>query len=92
MKILLKVFIGSLIIFVIFIVYMMLELLVGYTKTKLYNPDIQSKWESVDVLQNEVSFGMIISPFFLLFSFLLMAIICVIIIFFYEKLFRNKVR
>ncbi|QFF97853.1 hypothetical protein PB01_02950 [Psychrobacillus glaciei] len=89
MKIILQAIIGSLLIHLIYIVYTFLG---GYLKTKYYTPDITSTWDNVYVLQNEVAFGMVSSPFFYVFSFLKVAIICAILIFTYEKWFKNKVR
>ncbi|WP_391119806.1 hypothetical protein [Psychrobacillus sp. L3] len=88
MKIILQAIFGSLLIHLIYIVYTVLD---GYLKTKYYTPDISSAWNNVDMLQNEVAFGMVSSPFFYVFSFLRAAIICAIFISFYEKWFKNKV-
>lgn len=88
MRFILKAFIGSILIHLIYIIYTIMD---GYIKTKNYNPDMPSAWDNVDVLQDEVVFGMVISPFFVLFSFLNVSIICAIIIFSYEKLFKKKV-
>lgn len=88
MKIFLQAIIGSLLIHLIYIVYTVLG---GYLKTKYYNPDISSAGDNVYVLQNEVTFGMVGSPFFFVFSFLKVALICAILIFSYEKLIKNKV-
>ncbi|MBA9028842.1 hypothetical protein [Peribacillus huizhouensis] len=65
MKIILQAFIGSVI---IHLVYIVCTMVVGYVKTKYYKPDIASKWDKVDYLQNEVAFGMVISPLFYVFS------------------------
>ncbi|MDI2589152.1 hypothetical protein OR571_19125 [Psychrobacillus sp. NEAU-3TGS] len=88
MKIILQAFIGSIIIHIIYTAYTIMG---GYIKTKYYNPDIPKGWETVDVLQNEVAFGMIISPYFFLYSILSVTVICAIILFAYEKLFKKKV-
>lgn len=60
---------------------------IGYIKTKLYKPEITREWEKVDYLQNEVAFGMVISPLYLVFTFGGTAIICGVIIFLYKKIF-----
>ncbi|MFF2753302.1 hypothetical protein ACFVR1_06040 [Psychrobacillus sp. NPDC058041] len=88
MKIILQAIIGSLLIHLIYIVYTVIG---GYIKTKYYTPDISSTWDNVEVLQNEVAFGMVGSPFFYVFSFLRVAVICAILIFSYEKLIKKKV-
>ena len=85
MKIVLQAFNGSIIIHVI---YIFCTMLVGYLKTKYYQPDISSAWVNVDTLQNEIGFGMIISPFFYLFSLVGIAVICGIIIFSFKKFFN----
>lgn len=87
MRLILKAFISSIVIHLIYIVYTIMD---GYIKTKNYNPDMPSGWDNVEVLQNEVAFGMVISPFFILFSLLKVSIICAIIIISYEKLFKKK--
>lgn len=43
--------------------------LVGYFKTNAYKPDIVVAWDKVEILQNEVVFGKIISSNFALLSF-----------------------
>ncbi|GGA15415.1 hypothetical protein [Psychrobacillus lasiicapitis] len=87
MRIILQAFIGSIMIHLIYTAYTIIN---GYIKTKFYNPDMQNAWETVDVLQNEVAFGMIMSPYFFLYSILILTVICAIILFLYEKLFKNK--
>ncbi|NGY80847.1 hypothetical protein F6Y03_00870 [Bacillus megaterium] len=39
------------------VVYIAATISLGYWKTKMYQPDIASAWESVDQLSNEVVFG-----------------------------------
>ena len=36
--------------------------LVGYIKTSQYKPNIPSEWDNVNTLQNEVAFGIVVSP------------------------------
>ncbi|QEY21664.1 hypothetical protein D0S48_13840 [Psychrobacillus sp. AK 1817] len=85
MKLVMKAFIASVI---IYLVYLVCTIGIGYIKTKFYKPDISSEWESVDYLQNEVAFGMVISPFFFVFSLVGIACICGIIIYLYKKFFN----
>ena len=72
MKIIIQAFIGSIIIHVTYIVGM---LLIGYLKTKFSKPDISTSWDNVVILQNEVVFGRVISPYFALLSFVGVAVI-----------------
>jgi hypothetical protein len=85
MKVVLQAIIGSIAIHVIYIVGMML---VGYIKTKNYIPDIADTWDKVEILQNEVVFGKVISPPFGLFSIAGVAVIFGVIILSYKKLFN----
>ncbi|MDP1419646.1 hypothetical protein Q8G35_14790 [Peribacillus simplex] len=83
MKVVLQAIIGSISIHVIYVVVMML---VGYIKTKNYKPDIESAWDTVATLQNEVEFGSVTPPYFYVLSFLGVSVICGIVILSYEKL------
>jgi len=81
-KLLIQAFIVSI---VIHIVYIFGSIGIGYIKTKLHKPDISGEWEKVDYLQNEVSFGMAGSPFFSVFTFWGIALICGVVIYLYNK-------
>ncbi|MFJ5752045.1 hypothetical protein AB1L16_20905 [Peribacillus frigoritolerans] len=83
MKVVLQAIIGSISIHVIYLVVMML---VGYIKTKNYKPDIESAWDKVETLQNEVVFVGVTPPHFYVLSFLGLSVICGIVILSYEKL------
>lgn len=83
MRIVLQAIICSVIIHVI---YFASIFLVGYIKASYYKPTIASEWDSVDPLQNEIAFGMVISPDFFLLTFIGVAAICGIIIFLYKRL------
>lgn len=85
MRIVLQAIFGSIIIHVL---YFTGTLLTGYIQTKLYEPDFTGAWGRVDTLQNEVGFGMVISPSFFLLTFLGGTVICGILLFFYKK-FRS---
>ena len=82
LKIIIQALIGSIIIHV---TYIFGTLLIGYIKTKFYKPDISTSWDNVEILQNEVAFGRVISPYFALLSFVGVAVICGIILFIYKK-------
>ncbi|MED3562023.1 hypothetical protein [Bacillus xiapuensis] len=84
MKIVMQAIIGSII---IHIAYFVTVFLVGYIKTSLYKPNIQSEWDNLNTLQNEVAFGMTVSPVFIILTLVGVAVICGIIIYFYKKLF-----
>lgn len=82
MKLFIQAAIGSIAIHFIYFVGM---LLIGYIKTMNYTPDIEGSWESVDMLQNEVAFGMTGSPFFFLFTFIGVTLFCQLVIVLYRK-------
>jgi menaquinol-cytochrome c reductase cytochrome b subunit len=56
-------------------------MVIGYIKTKRYVPDIDSAWERIDKLQNEVKFERTVSPAVYLISFVGVTIISGLIIF-----------
>ncbi|NHM34036.1 hypothetical protein [Neobacillus terrae] len=64
MKLMIQAFIASVI---IHLIYFVCTVGLGFIKTKFYKPNIYSKWEKIEHLQNEVAFGMAISPFSLCF-------------------------
>ncbi|MFA9560153.1 hypothetical protein ACERII_22820 [Evansella sp. AB-rgal1] len=70
---------------IIHVVYISSIIFVGYIKTRNYVPDIASSYESVEYLQNEVTFGVVFSPFFFLFTFVGVAAICGCILYFYKN-------
>ena len=72
---------------IIHLLYIVGSIGVGYIKTKNYEPDITGKWDSVNYLQNEVSFGFVISPLFYIYTFIGTAVICGLLIFLYKKAF-----
>ncbi|MEB1807107.1 MAG: hypothetical protein LPK26_07375 [Bacillaceae bacterium] len=67
MKLLVKSIIVSL---VIHAFYFIGQIVYGLMLTKSYVPDIVDSYESVTYLQNEVTFGYIISPIFFIGSFI----------------------
>ncbi|KUP04932.1 membrane protein [Bacillus coahuilensis p1.1.43] len=82
-----KTIIQSLVIsFVIHLIYIIGTVVVGYIKTRNYNPDIENKWGNIETVQNEVAFGMVGSPLFFLFTFIGVAVICGLIIIFNGKI------
>lgn len=70
---------------IIHIVYIAGIILVGYIKTKNYVPDIASNYENVMYLQNEVTFGVIFSPFYFVLTFVGVTAICGLILFFFKN-------
>ncbi|MFC0562167.1 hypothetical protein [Halalkalibacter alkalisediminis] len=75
---------------VIHLIYIFGTFIVGYIKTRNYKPDIVNKWEKVETLQNEVAFGVVVSPLFFLITFIGVALICGLIIISYEKIVGSK--
>ncbi len=71
---------------VIHFLYFAGVLLVGYIKTKNYQPDVKGAWDQVDTLQTQVAFGYTGSPFLFLFTFLAVAMITGMIIFSFKKI------
>jgi hypothetical protein len=87
MKTILQAFIASLIVHIIYISGMML---VGFIKTKNYQPDIAGAWGNIEMLQNEVAIGYTYSPVFYLFSILGLTVVCGIVLFLYRRFIRLK--
>ncbi|MHA6260049.1 hypothetical protein ACXYMX_09040 [Sporosarcina sp. CAU 1771] len=85
MKLVIQAFIVSI---VIHLVYIFGSIGIGYIKTKFYKPQISGEWERVDYLQNEVSFGMVDPPFYLVFTLFGIALIYGVIIYL-NKNFRS---
>ena len=83
MKIVIQALIASVVIHLVYVIY---TIGIGFIQTMLYKPDISRQWEEVNYLQNEVAFGMVGSPIFLVFTFIGTALICGIFI----KLFQLK--
>jgi L-asparagine transporter-like permease len=71
--------------FVIHFIYIVGVLVVGYLQTRNYKSDIENAWDNVGVLQNEVAFGVIGSPFILLYTFIGVALISGLTFFLYSK-------
>lgn len=76
--------------FIIHIIYFSLTLIVSYLQTRNYNPSIANGWTEVEMPQNEVVFGTVGSPFFMLLSFIGVALISVFFIFFFGKVIHLK--
>ncbi|WP_260983553.1 hypothetical protein [Cytobacillus oceanisediminis] len=74
--------------FIIHLLYLTGGMLVGYIKTKIYEPDVEGSWGQVDMLQTQVAFGYTGSPLMFLFTFLAIALISGIILFAYKKFTR----
>lgn len=70
---------------IIHIIYLALTLIVGYLQTRNYNPSIANGWTEVEMLQNEVAFGTVESPLFMLYSFLGVSMISAFFIFLFKK-------
>lgn len=75
--------------FVIHFLYIAGMLLSGYKQTKNYTPEIQRAWNNVVVLQNEVAFGMIGSPFILMYTFIGAALIFGLVFSLYNKIKKD---
>jgi hypothetical protein len=73
---------------IIHLLYLAGGMLVGFIKTKNYEPDVEGAWDQVDMLQTQVAFGYTASPFMLLLTFLAIALISGIIISSYKKFIR----
>jgi hypothetical protein len=83
MKTVLQAVIASIILHIIYILSIRG---IGYIKTIYYKPDMQGE---VYLLQNEVAFGTVISPYAYIISLLGVSIICASIIFLYKKIKRR---
>lgn len=84
MSTLVQAIIGSVI---IHLTYFLVTLVIGYIKTKRYVPDIDSAWDRVNKLPNEVEFGRTVSPVFYFGSFAGVTVICSLIIFVLKEFF-----
>lgn len=67
-------------------IYFLGMLLTGYIQTINYTPDMKDSWETVDTLQNEVTFGMTVSPFIFIFTFIGVTMVCGMGIVFYRRI------
>lgn len=86
MKLTIQAIIASLILHIIYAITM---IGIGYIQTINYKPDFSN--ENVVMLQNEVAFGFVYSPSVLIVTFLGAAVICGLIISFYQKMKKNAV-
>jgi menaquinol-cytochrome c reductase cytochrome b subunit len=77
---------------VLHLLYLVSMILIGYIKTRSYEPDFSSNWETLHVLQNEVAFGSTISPLFFLVTFIGVAVIGGILLYFQAKMREQKNR
>ena len=66
-------------------IYIAGVLLTGYIQTQDYKPDIAKSWENVDMLQNEVAFGVIGSPLVLVYTFIGTTLIFGLVLYSYRK-------
>ncbi|WHX42655.1 hypothetical protein QNH36_11220 [Mesobacillus sp. AQ2] len=74
--------------FIIHLLYLAGGMLVGYIKTRNYEPNVAGAWDQTDILQTQVTFGYTGSPFMFLFTFLAVALVSGIIISSYKKFTR----
>ena len=82
MKVIIKAVLASLLIHVVYIIGM---ISIGYFQTKAYVPGNAIAFHKVDMLQNEVAFGVVVSPVFGVFSFSGVALIFGIGIYVYTR-------
>ncbi len=58
----------------------------GFIKTKIYQPSISQEWNDIAQLQDEVVFGVVLSPWYYVASFLGLSLLCGLIIYgFYKR-------
>lgn len=67
-------------------------LLFGYVKTKKYKPVITNQGENVEILHQEVAFGVGGSPLFLLFTFIGFALISGLLLICCRKILTKRRR
>ncbi len=82
MRIMLQSLVGSI---VIHIVFFITTIGIGFLKTKAYEPEILGDVDDVTLLENEVAFGVAVSPVSYIVSFVGIALICGMLILGYEK-------
>ena len=66
-------------------IYIAGVLLTSYIQTQDYKPDIAKSWENVDMLQNEIAFGVIGSPLVLAYTFIGTTLIFGLVLYSYRK-------
>ena len=66
-------------------VYIAGVLITGYIQTQNYKPDMAKSWENVDMLQNEIAFGIIGSPLVLIYTFIGITLIFGLVLYSYRK-------
>ncbi|ARP42386.1 hypothetical protein CW755_05510 [Geobacillus thermodenitrificans] len=66
------------------VVYIAATISLGYWKTKMYQPDIASAWESVDQLSNEVVFGQAGPPIVYVWSLIGVTMISAVVLYVYK--------
>ncbi|GAF63418.1 hypothetical protein BTS2_0309 [Bacillus sp. TS-2] len=86
MKIIFQAVLGSLFIHV---AYFVIFFLISYIKTSSHMPEIAEQYTSIDYLQTQVTFGVIYSPGYFVWTFLAVTAICAIILFAYKKWFKK---
>ncbi len=57
----------------------------GFIKTKVYQPSISQEWYDVAQLQGEVAFGVVLSPWVYVASFLGVSLLCGLILWGFNK-------
>lgn len=67
------------------LIYLFAIFLIGYFKTRNYQPELANQWENVHTLQNEVAFGFSTSPLLFLFTFIGLTVLSGLVILFYRK-------
>ena len=82
MKMIIQALLASLLIHVVYIISM---ISIGYFQTKAYVPGNAIAFHKVDMLQNEVAFGVVVSPLFGVLSFIGVAAACRIAFHLYKK-------
>jgi hypothetical protein len=82
MKVIIRALLASLLIHAVYILSM---ILIGYFQTKAYVPGKAIAFHKIDLLQNEVAFGVVVSPLFGVFSFSGVAVVCGIGFLLYKK-------
>ncbi|MCG7346535.1 hypothetical protein MHZ92_20740 [Sporosarcina sp. ACRSL] len=75
--------------FIIHFLYITGMLLFGYIQTINYKPEFEKAWSNVVMLQDEVAFGVIGSPFNLLYTFVGVAFISGLALFLYSKIKKD---
>lgn len=75
----------------IHVIYVVGTLSLGFIKTLIYRPDIETAWTQIDALQSSVAFGVTFSSYIIMLSFVCGFLVCWAALFVIQKRRRGFV-